>query len=374
MPTATSSTSTSTKSARRRSSPRSRRSPSPSGCARATTRPCRSWSSATSASSSRWPRNTRTAASRSPTSSAKATSACSPPPGSSIPTRASSSSPTPSGGSARRSSRRSRARAGRCGCRSTARPTSRASCGPPETLRQELRREPTPEEIAHATGLSLDVVQSLAALNTSEVRLDAPLDPEGDRSLIERFIADEQGDPEAQAMDKFLSEEIESALRTLPPPGREGAPPLLRPRRRPRAHPGRDRRHARRHPRARPPAARPRAQATARGRGRPGSSELRGVAIASGCVAPRGLPSRRPGRFRRACGTPQPRDRPCPRRRPHLVAPPRGADAAARRGLGAHRAVHRRLHRHRPLAALLLHLHRRRARSTSSGRWSARRS
>jgi RNA polymerase primary sigma factor len=86
-----------------------------------------------------------------------------------------------------------------------------------ESLRQELRREPTPEEIAHATGLSLDVVQSLAALNTSDVRLDAPLDPEGDRSLIERFIADEQGDPEEQAMDKFLSEEIENALRTLPP-------------------------------------------------------------------------------------------------------------------------------------------------------------
>jgi RNA polymerase primary sigma factor len=86
-----------------------------------------------------------------------------------------------------------------------------------ETLRQELRREPTPEEIAHSTGLSLDVVQSLAALNTADVRLDAPLDPEGDRSLIERFIADEQGDPEAQAMDKFLSEEIETALRSLPP-------------------------------------------------------------------------------------------------------------------------------------------------------------
>ena len=86
-----------------------------------------------------------------------------------------------------------------------------------ETLRQELRREPTPEEIAHATGLALDVVQSLAALNTAEVRLDAPLDPEGDRSLIDRFIADDQGDPEERAMDRFLSEEIESALRTLPP-------------------------------------------------------------------------------------------------------------------------------------------------------------
>ncbi len=86
-----------------------------------------------------------------------------------------------------------------------------------ETLRQDLQREPTPEEIAAATGLTLDVVQSLAALNTSEVRLDAPLDPDGERSLIDRFIADEQGDPEAQAMDKFLSEEIEHALRTLPP-------------------------------------------------------------------------------------------------------------------------------------------------------------
>src|SRR5262245_6050735 len=86
-----------------------------------------------------------------------------------------------------------------------------------ETLRQDLRREPTPEELANATGLALDVVQSLAALNTSEVRLDAPLDPEGDRALIERFIADEQGDAEEQAMDRFLSEEIENALRTLPP-------------------------------------------------------------------------------------------------------------------------------------------------------------
>jgi RNA polymerase primary sigma factor len=86
-----------------------------------------------------------------------------------------------------------------------------------ETLRQELRREPTPEEIAGSTGLSLDVVQSLAALNTADVRLDAPLDPDGERSLIDRFVADEQSDAEGQAMDKFLSEEIDRALRTLPP-------------------------------------------------------------------------------------------------------------------------------------------------------------
>lgn len=86
-----------------------------------------------------------------------------------------------------------------------------------EALRQELRREPTPEEIASATGLALDVVQALAALNTADVRLDAPLDPEGDRSLIDRFVAEDQGDVEDQAMDRFLSDEIETALRTLPP-------------------------------------------------------------------------------------------------------------------------------------------------------------
>src|ERR687894_2864672 len=43
-----------------------------------------------------------------------------------------------------------------------------------ETLRQELGREPTPEQIAANTGLSVDVVRSLAALNTAEVRLGSP--------------------------------------------------------------------------------------------------------------------------------------------------------------------------------------------------------
>jgi len=85
-----------------------------------------------------------------------------------------------------------------------------------EALRQELRREPAPEEIAHATGLALDIVQALAALNTADVRLDAPLDADGDRSLIDRFMAGGQ-DAEADAMDQFLVEEIDHALGTLPP-------------------------------------------------------------------------------------------------------------------------------------------------------------
>ena len=86
-----------------------------------------------------------------------------------------------------------------------------------EILRQKLRREPSPEELAQVTGLSVDVVQSLAALNTGDVRLDAPMDPDGDRSLIERFVADEMPDTEEEAMNRFLTDEIEQALSTLPP-------------------------------------------------------------------------------------------------------------------------------------------------------------
>ncbi len=84
------------------------------------------------------------------------------------------------------------------------------------TLRQELQREPTPEEIASATGLTVDIVQSLVTLNSADVRLDAPVDAEGDMSLIDRFTADEQSDPETQVMEQLLTEEIDRALRLLP--------------------------------------------------------------------------------------------------------------------------------------------------------------
>ncbi|MGH7592874.1 MAG: sigma-70 family RNA polymerase sigma factor [Gemmatimonadales bacterium] len=85
-----------------------------------------------------------------------------------------------------------------------------------EALRQELRREPTPEELARSTGLALDVVQSLAALNTAEVRLDAPLDADGDRSLIDRFSAEDPHDTEDEVMNRFRADEVVRALHTLP--------------------------------------------------------------------------------------------------------------------------------------------------------------
>ncbi len=86
-----------------------------------------------------------------------------------------------------------------------------------EVLRQDLGREPTPEELSAATNLAVDVVQALAALNTAEVRLDAPLDPSGDRALIDRFAAEGVGDTEEEVMGRFLVEEVQRALRSLAP-------------------------------------------------------------------------------------------------------------------------------------------------------------
>jgi RNA polymerase primary sigma factor len=60
-------------------------------------------------------------------------------------------------------------------------------------------------------------VQSLAALNSTEVRLDASLAQEGERSNLERFLADGQANAEDEAMERFLIEEVDAALRTLAP-------------------------------------------------------------------------------------------------------------------------------------------------------------
>ncbi|HEV8150024.1 MAG TPA: RNA polymerase sigma factor RpoD/SigA [Gemmatimonadales bacterium] len=86
-----------------------------------------------------------------------------------------------------------------------------------ELLRQRLGREPTAEELSGSVGLSVELVQSLAALNSAEVRLDGPLALEGDRFTLERFNVSGQPDPEAEAMDRFMAEAVQSALRILAP-------------------------------------------------------------------------------------------------------------------------------------------------------------
>jgi len=85
-----------------------------------------------------------------------------------------------------------------------------------EILRQNLRREPMPEELAKLTGLTLDVVQALSALNSGDVRLDSSFDPDSDRSIMDRFVSEDMPNPEDEYMNRFVSEEIERALATLP--------------------------------------------------------------------------------------------------------------------------------------------------------------
>ncbi|MGH7475919.1 MAG: sigma-70 family RNA polymerase sigma factor [Longimicrobiales bacterium] len=86
-----------------------------------------------------------------------------------------------------------------------------------ERLKQELRRDPTTEEVAEAAKLTPEVVEQLQTLNASEIRLDAPIGDTDDSKLVERFVSEEAAEPEEAVEERLLSEEIERALDTLSP-------------------------------------------------------------------------------------------------------------------------------------------------------------
>ena len=83
-------------------------------------------------------------------------------------------------------------------------------------LRDRLGREPTPEEVAQLTGISHEIVSALLSLNAADIRLDAPLGGDGDRSLIERFSVEEMPNTEETVLNQFRSQELARALSTLP--------------------------------------------------------------------------------------------------------------------------------------------------------------
>jgi len=84
-----------------------------------------------------------------------------------------------------------------------------------ERLKQELRREPTAEELSEATDLTPELVESLQTLNAAEIRLDAPIGDSEDSQLVERFITEEAAEPEVEVEGRLLSEAISEALETL---------------------------------------------------------------------------------------------------------------------------------------------------------------
>jgi RNA polymerase primary sigma factor len=86
-----------------------------------------------------------------------------------------------------------------------------------ERLKQELRRDPTLEEVAAAASLTPEIVQSLSTLNAAEIRLDAPIGDSDDSQLVERFMSDEAQEPEVAVEERLLAEHIDRALDTLTP-------------------------------------------------------------------------------------------------------------------------------------------------------------
>jgi RNA polymerase primary sigma factor len=86
-----------------------------------------------------------------------------------------------------------------------------------ERLKQELRRDPTLEEVAEAAALTPEVVTSLQTLNAAEIRLDAPIGDSDDSQLVERFMWDEAHEPEEAVEERLLAEHIDRALELLQP-------------------------------------------------------------------------------------------------------------------------------------------------------------
>ncbi|MCG6958009.1 MAG: RNA polymerase sigma factor RpoD/SigA [Gemmatimonadetes bacterium] len=84
-----------------------------------------------------------------------------------------------------------------------------------ERLKQEKGREPTTEELAAATDLTPELVESLQTLNAAEIRLDAPIGDSEDSQLVERFITEEAAEPEVEVESRLLTEAITDALSTL---------------------------------------------------------------------------------------------------------------------------------------------------------------
>lgn len=86
-----------------------------------------------------------------------------------------------------------------------------------ERLKQELNRDPTPQELSEATGLSPEIVESLQTLNAAEIRLDAPIGDTEDSQLMDRFISEAAIVTEDEVEERLLSERIDRALETLQP-------------------------------------------------------------------------------------------------------------------------------------------------------------
>jgi len=84
-------------------------------------------------------------------------------------------------------------------------------------LKDRLGRMPTSEELARATGLTVEAVRSLSALNAEAVRLDHPTRDGDNSERMERFSALDQEGTDTSTIANSQTRDIENALAALPP-------------------------------------------------------------------------------------------------------------------------------------------------------------
>src|ERR1019366_1667963 len=85
-----------------------------------------------------------------------------------------------------------------------------------DVLRQRLAREPTLREIADASGAPLDPVWSDGARVVRDVSLDAPLEPDGEQTLLDLYSSDSDSDQDRDSAISMLGDCLERALSILP--------------------------------------------------------------------------------------------------------------------------------------------------------------
>lgn len=84
-------------------------------------------------------------------------------------------------------------------------------------LRQELERDPTPEELAIALDLPEERVREILSLSCDPLSLDMPVGEDRDTSLLRDFIEDRQSESYRDALaDVMLEQEIQHLLDQLP--------------------------------------------------------------------------------------------------------------------------------------------------------------
>jgi RNA polymerase primary sigma factor len=83
-------------------------------------------------------------------------------------------------------------------------------------LEQQLEREPTPQEIAHAMGMSLRKIKRLLQASTQPVSLEQPLNNESEGRVSEVLADESLETPMEIAAQNMLHQELNAALNDLP--------------------------------------------------------------------------------------------------------------------------------------------------------------